>query len=129
MAELPSDLRYTKDHEWVRPQGDRWRVGITRFAADQIGDVVMVELPAAGAAVTRGEEFGTVESVKAVSPLYAPVSGKVVAVNDELKNVPEIVNNEPYGGGWMIEIEPSDRSQLDELLAADAYGELIATAG
>jgi glycine cleavage system H protein len=129
MAEHPSDLRYTKDHEWLRPEGARWRVGITRFAAEQIGDVVMVELPAPGTMVERGEEFGTVESVKAVSPLYAPVSGKVVAVNEALKNVPELVNNEPFGGGWMIDIEPSERSQTDELLTADAYGQLIASAG
>ncbi len=129
MADNPSDLRYTKDHEWLRADGDRWRVGITSFAVEQLGDITLIELPRPGASIKRGEVFGSVESVKSVSDLYAPVSGKVAAVNDALKDSPELVNSEPYGGGWMLEIEPADRAELDELLSADAYGQLIASAG
>lgn len=129
MADYPNDLRYTKDHEWLRTEGDRWRVGITSFAVEQLGDITLVELPRVGAAVRRGDTFGSVESVKSVSDLYAPVSGKIAAVNEALKDSPELVNSEPYGGGWMVEIEPSDRGELGELLAADAYGQLLASAG
>jgi glycine cleavage system H protein len=129
MADYPEDLRYTKDHEWLRAEGAHWRVGITRFAVEQLGDITLVELPRAGTAVRRGEVFGSVESVKSVSDLYAPISGKIAAVNDALKDAPELVNGEPYGGGWMVEIEPSDRAEVDELLAADAYAQLLASAG
>ncbi len=129
MADHPSDLRYTKDHEWLRADGDRWRVGITGFAVEQLGDITLVELPRPGTAVKRGEPFGSVESVKSVSDLYAPISGKVAAINDALKDSPELVNGEPYGAGWMLEIEPADRAELDELLTADAYGQLVASAG
>jgi glycine cleavage system H protein len=125
MADYPSDLRYTKDHEWVRAEGDRWRVGITSFAVEQLGDITLVELPRLGAAVKRGEAFGSVESVKSVSDLYAPVSGTIAAVNEALKDAPELVNGEPYGGGWMVEIEPSDRAELEQLLAADAYTQTV----
>ena len=129
MSEIPQQLRYTKEHEWLRADGDRWRVGITRFATTELGDVVMVELPKAGATVARGDELGTIESVKAVSEIFAPVSGKVVAVNEALGEDPELVNTDPYGEGWMIEIEPSSREELEELMAADAYTKLTAEAG
>lgn len=126
MATYPADLRYSKDHEWVRAEGDRWRVGITQFAANQLGDVVMAELPKVGAVVEQGAPVGTIESVKAVSELYAPVSGKVTAVNEELISDPERINTDPYGSGWMIEIEPSDRAELDDLLAGEAYTAFVA---
>lgn len=126
---FPQDLRYTNDHEWLRADGRRWRVGITQFAVDQLGDITVVELPREGEAITRGERFGTVESVKSVSDLYAPVSGKVVAVNAELKDAPELVNGEPYGKGWMIEIEPSDAAEADALLSPEQYAQAIAAAG
>jgi glycine cleavage system H protein len=127
--DLPSDLRYTKEHEWARRDGELVVVGITAHAVEQLGDITLVELPRPGTAVKRGEAFGSVESVKSVSDLYAPVSGKVVAVNDALKDSPELVNNEPYGAGWMLEIEAGDPAEVDELLTADAYGQLLASAG
>ena len=121
MSTFPTDLRYTHDHEWLRAQGSNWRVGITQFAVDQLGDITLVDLPKEGDLVTKGQRFGTVESVKSVSDLYAPVSGKVVGINAALKDAPESVNNEPYGKGWMIEIEPTEKSEIDELLMPDAY--------
>jgi glycine cleavage system H protein len=121
MSGFPSDLRYTNDHEWLRAQGSNWRVGITQFAVDQLGDITLVDLPKEGDLVTKGQKFGVIESVKSVSDLYAPASGRVVAVNGALKDTPEDVNNEPYGKGWMIEIEANDRSEIDELMNADAY--------
>jgi glycine cleavage system H protein len=122
----PTDLRYTNDHEWLRQTGNNWRVGITQFAVDQLGDITLVDLPKMGDLVTKGQRFGTVESVKSVSDLYAPVSGRVVAVNAALKDAPESVNTEPYGTGWMIEIEASEKSEVSELLTPDAYNSLIA---
>lgn len=121
MSSFPTDLRYTHDHEWLRAQGTSWRVGITQFAVDQLGDITLIDLPKEGDLVTKGQRFGTVESVKSVSDLYAPVSGKVVAINAALKDAPESVNNEPYGSGWMIDIEPTEKSEIDELLTPDAY--------
>lgn len=121
MSTFPSDLRYTHDHEWLRAQGTAWRVGITQFAVDALGDITLVDLPKEGDQVTKGQRFGTVESVKSVSDLYAPVSGRVTAVNAALKDAPESVNSEPYGSGWMIDIEPNDKSEIDELLDATAY--------
>ena len=126
MTSFPSDLRYTNDHEWLRSAGSAWRVGITQFAVDQLGDITLVELPKVGEQVAKGARFGTIESVKSVSDLYAPVSGRVVAVNDALKDSPELVNNEPYGGGWMIEIEATAKAELDELMAPDAYAAHVA---
>jgi glycine cleavage system H protein len=123
---VPTDLRYTKDHEWVRTDGDEATIGITQYAADQLGDIVFVELPATGATVDQFATFGVVESVKAVSDLFAPVSGEVTAANDELSGSPEVVNSDPYGAGWMLRVRVSDASQLDELLDAAAYDELIA---
>jgi glycine cleavage system H protein len=126
MADYPKDLRYTKDHEWLRVDGDRCRVGITAFAVGELGDITIVELPRVGATVKRGETFGSVESVKSVSDLFAPISGTVTAVNGELKDSPELVNSEPYGGGWMVEIEASDRAEIEALLTPDAYAQLVA---
>jgi glycine cleavage system H protein len=119
--EFPEDLRYTKDHEWARTKGSRIVIGITDFAQDQLGDVVFVELPDVGDVVKRGESFGVVESTKAVSELFAPVSGKVVEVNDPLKDAPETINEDPYEEGWMIAVEPSEPKELEGLLHASAY--------
>lgn len=118
---FPDDLRYTKDHEWARAKGTAVTVGITDFAQEQLGDVVFVELPAVGAILTRGASFGVVESTKAVSELYAPVSGKVLEVNGPLVEAPEKLNGDPYGQGWMIVIEPSNPGELGELLDVAAY--------
>lgn len=117
----PSDCRYTEEHEWVRDDGDVVRIGITHFAQDQLGDVVYVDLPAAGAEVDQGQAFGEVESTKSVSDLFAPVSGTVRERNDSLEDRPELVNEDPYGEGWMLTIEPRDRAELDGLMDADAY--------
>lgn len=126
MSTFPPDLRYTHDHEWLRAQGTSWRVGITQFAVDQLGDITLVDLPKEGDLVTKGQRFGTVESVKSVSDLYAPVSGKVIAVNAGLKDSPELVNSDPYAGGWMIDIEPTEKAEIDELMAVDAYTKHVA---
>jgi glycine cleavage system H protein len=126
MTSFPNDLRYTHDHEWLRATGSAWRVGITQFAVDQLGDITIVDLPKEGDLVTKGQRFGTIESVKSVSELYAPVSGKVTAVNASLKDDPEQVNNEPYGAGWMIELEPTEKSELSELLSPDTYAQHVA---
>jgi glycine cleavage system H protein len=123
---FPPDLRYTNDHEWLKIQGSTWRVGITQFAVDALGDITLVDLPKEGDQITKGQRFGTVESVKSVSDLYAPVSGRVVSVNAALKDSPEDVNAEPYGKGWMIEVEPNDKGELDELMTADAYAQHVA---
>jgi len=126
MSSYPTDLRYTHDHEWLRAAGTAWRVGITQFAVDQLGDITLVELPKEGDLVTKGQRFGTIESVKSVSDLYAPVSGKVIAVNPALKDSPELVNSEPYAGGWMIELEAVDKAEVDELMSPDAYVKHVA---
>ena len=120
---VPGDLRYTKDHEWVRIDGDEAVVGITQFAADQLGDIVFVELPAAGSSLEAHGTFGVVESVKAVSDLFAPLTGSVSATNDGLAGSPEQVNSDPYGEGWMIKIEI--KGSADGLLSASQYKELI----
>lgn len=122
---FPDDVRYAESHEWARSQGDRIQVGISDYAQDQLGDIVFVELPEKGDSFGKGEAFGTVESVKAVSELYMPVGGKVTAVNAALEESPEKVNNVPYGDGWMIEIEPENPSELDSLLTNDAYLEKL----
>jgi glycine cleavage system H protein len=126
---IPDDLRYTKDHEWARQKGTTVLVGITDFAQDQLGDVVFVELPAVGDQVKRGESFGVVESTKAVSELFAPLSGKVVEVNGPLLEAPESINEDPYQEGWMIAIEPSDPTELAGLLDAKAYQAHVAEQG
>jgi glycine cleavage system H protein len=124
---VPTDLRYTKEHEWVRLEDDVATVGITPYAADQLGDIVFVELPASGASLEQFAPFGVVESVKAVSDLYAPLAGEVVAANEDLRSKPELVNSDPLGAGWMIKVRVADRGQVDELLDATAYDELTAT--
>ena len=123
---VPTDLRYTSDHEWVRADGDVATIGITAYAADQLGDIVFVELPDAGRAVAQSAAFGVVESVKAVSDLFAPVGGEVIEANADLGARPELVNGEPYEGGWMIRVRMSDPGELEELLDAEAYDALIA---
>ena len=123
-----ANLRYTKDHEWVKVDGDLATIGVTDFAANQLGDVVFVDLPAAGKVVEQFATFGVVESVKAVSDLYAPLSGEVVEVNPELAGNPELVNSDPFGGGWMIKVRVSEAGQVDGLLDADAYDRLTADA-
>jgi glycine cleavage system H protein len=123
---IPEDRRYMESHEYAARDGDTVRVGITDFAQDELGDVVFVELPDVGDSVTHDEAFGVVESIKAVSDLYAPVSGEVTAVNEALFDAPELVNDDPYGDGWMLEISVSDENELDELLAAEEYDTQIA---
>ncbi len=118
---FPDDLRYTREHEWARRKGSNVAVGITEFAQDQLGDVVYLELPDVGDPVKKGEAFGVVESTKAVSELFAPVTGKVVEVNDPLADAPETINEDPYEEGWMVVIEPSDPAELDALMDAKAY--------
>ena len=123
---VPTDLRYTKDHEWVRVDGAEATIGITAYAADQLGDIVFVELPDAGRSLEQFAAFGVVESVKAVSDLFAPVSGEVVGANDDLKAKPELVNSDPYDAGWMLRVRLADPAQVDDLLDAAAYDALIA---
>lgn len=124
---IPADLRYSKDHEWAKVSGDLVRVGITHHAQDSLGDVVFIELPEVGATIEKGKQFGVVESTKAVSELFAPISGTVKSVNKALTDKPETVNADPYGAAWMIEVQVSDPKDLDELLSAQAYGELLKT--
>jgi glycine cleavage system H protein len=126
---IPQDLKYSCEHEWVKVEGNRVTVGITYFAQSQLGDVVFVDVPAVGAAVTAGKTFSVVESVKAVSDIYAPVSGKIVAVNDTLADTPETVNTDPYGDGWIAIIEMSDPAELAGLLDAGAYEKFTAEGG
>jgi glycine cleavage system H protein len=125
MAMTPEGLRYTKDHEWAKKDGDLVVVGITHFAQDQLGDVVFVELPQVGKTLESGQSFGVIEAVKTVSDLYAPVAGEVVETNSELASQPALVNQAPYEGGWMVKIRPTDPADLDHLLDAGAYKSLI----
>ena len=124
--DIPDDLHYLNTHEWVRATDGTARIGISDFAQDELGDVVFVDLPADGEAVTAGEDFGVVESIKAVSDLYSPVSGTVTAINDALESEPELLNEDPYGEGWLVEVELDDESELDDLLDADVYADQIA---
>ena len=126
MANYPEILRYTKEHEWTRLSGNNATVGITSFAKDQLGDVVYLELPEVGATVTKGQPFGVVESTKAVSELFAPLSGKVTKVNQALVDAPEQINDDPYEKGWMIEIQLNAPGEASELLSATQYEELVA---
>ena len=121
----PGDVRYTREHEWVRLDGQTAVIGITSYAQDELGDVVYVELPSVGEMVLSGSEFGTVESVKAVSPLFAPLAGEIVEVNEALIGQPELVNVEPYGSGWMIKVAASTPDELDSLLEAEAYEQFV----
>ena len=117
----PDDVSYSKEHEWVRVDGSRATIGITSFAADELGDIVFVELPDPGSSLTQFGTFGVVESVKAVSDLYAPVSGEVVEVNEALRDAPELLNSDPFGDGWIARVEIADTAELDALMDADAY--------
>jgi len=128
MVNVPEELRYTKEHEWARVEGDRARVGITAFAQEQLGDVVFVELPKVGAKVSALKTFGVVESVKAVSDLFAPLSGEVMEVNGALGQTPEVVNSDPYGQGWMLVIKLAKPAEVDDLMTADAYRRLVESA-
>ena len=123
---VPADLRYTKDHEWVRLAADEATVGITAFAAEQLGDIVFVELPAIGRSLAAAATFGVVESVKAVSDLYAPLSGEVVEINPALAGQPELVNTDPFGAGWMLKLKVADPAEVDALLDPAGYDQLIA---
>ncbi len=122
---VPPELRYTKEHEWLRLAGDEATVGITAYAAEQLGDIVFVELPDVGRSLDQFATFGVVESVKAVSDLYSPISGEVVAVNEALADRPELVNSDPYGEGWLIRLKPRDPAEVDALLDAAAYEQLV----
>ena len=119
------DLRYSKEHEWVKVEGDKMRIGISDFAQSELGDIVFVELPEVGATISVDEPFGSVESVKTVSELYAPISGTIVEVNEELNDNPEYVNESAYEKAWMIVIEPSNSSEIDELMTAEQYEEML----
>ncbi|MBK6917200.1 MAG: glycine cleavage system protein GcvH [Deltaproteobacteria bacterium] len=123
--DVPANLRYTKEHEWARRDGDVIVVGITAHAVEQLGDITLVTLPSIGTKVGAGDRFGDVDSVKAVSELYAPLAGEIVAKNADLDATPERVNEDPYGAGWMIKIKPADAAAFDGLLDADAYGKLL----
>ncbi|HEU5329276.1 MAG TPA: glycine cleavage system protein GcvH [Thermomicrobiales bacterium] len=125
MMELPDDRRYTKEHEWVKVDGDVATVGITEFAQSELGDVTYIETPAVGAHLAKGDAFGVVESVKAVSDVYAPVSGEVVAVNSALADAPETVNASPYDGAWMIKLRVANPAELDDLLDAAGYEQVV----
>lgn len=123
--EVPDDCRFLETHEWLRVENGTARVGISDFAQDELGDVVFVELPAEGDELAAGDDFGVVESIKAVSDIYAPVGGAVVAVNDDLEMEPELVNEDPYGDGWMLELDLADESEVEGLLSADEYRDQI----
>lgn len=122
---IPQNLKYTKEHEWARVEGSNVVVGVTEHAQEALGDVVFVDLPKVGATVSAGKQFGAIESTKAVSDLFSPLSGKVVKVNDALKDNPQTINSDPYGAGWIIELEPSDSKELAGLMDASAYGDLL----
>jgi glycine cleavage system H protein len=122
---IPKELRYSEDHEWIKVEGNQARIGITAFAQSELGDIVFMELPEVGDEITLGESFGSVESVKTVSELNAPISGKIVEINEELGDEPQFVNESPYEKGWMIVVELSDESQIDNLLSAEKYEAMI----
>ncbi|MEC1750948.1 glycine cleavage system protein GcvH [Bacillus mojavensis] len=121
---IPKDLRYSEEHEWVKVEGEKAKIGITHFAQSELGDIVFVELPEVGAEIKADEPFGSVESVKTVSELYAPINGTVVEVNEDLDDSPEFVNESPYEKAWMIVIEPSDASEIEKLMTAEQYEEM-----
>lgn len=122
---VPDDLKYTAEHEWIRVEGDEIVVGVTDFAQGELGDVVFVEIETEGETLSKGDTFGTIEAVKTVSDLYMPVDGEILEVNPALESTPELVNSQPFGDGWMIRIKISDPDQLDELLPADEYRSMI----
>lgn len=123
--QFAEDVRYADDHEWARDEGDKVRIGVDDYAQDQLGDIVFVELPQVGDSFSKGDEFGTVESVKAVAELFMPVGGEILAVNGELEEAPELVNKDPYQGGWMIEIKPADPAEMESLMTKDAYIDML----
>jgi glycine cleavage system H protein len=123
--ELPDDLHYADDHEWAKSEGEQVRVGVSDYAQDQLGDIVFVELPQPGRTFSKGEEFGTVESVKAVAELYMPIGGEIIAVNKVLEDSPELLNKSPYQEGWIIQVKPSDPSELGALMSRAAYVEML----
>ncbi|MFP7334572.1 glycine cleavage system protein GcvH [Shouchella clausii] len=125
MSNLPEELKYSEEHEWVKTEDGKVRIGITDFAQSELGDIVFVELPEVGDEIEADEPFGSVESVKTVSELYAPISGKVIEVNEELDDSPELVNESPYEKAWMIVVEPADASEVDKLMSAGEYAEMI----
>ncbi|MFP4470561.1 MAG: glycine cleavage system protein GcvH [Bacteroidales bacterium] len=122
---IPDNLKYTKDHEWVRVEGDEAFIGITDYAQNELGDIVFIEVETVGEELDREETFGTIEAVKTVSDMFMPVAGEVLEFNEELEQSPEIVNNDPYGKGWIVKIKPADMNDIEDLLDADAYKELI----
>ncbi len=122
--DTPKELKYSKEHEWVKEENGKYRIGVTFFAQSELGDIVFVELPEVGDELTANEPFGSVESVKTVSELYAPISGKVVEVNEELEDSPEFVNESPYEKAWMVVVEPTDVSEVDALMSAEAYDKM-----
>lgn len=122
---LPDDVKYSNDHEWAKSRGDNVRIGITDYAQDQLGDIVFVEVPEVGDTFDQASEFGTVESVKAVSEIYMPIGGEIVAVNEELEDAPELLNQDPYGKGWIVEVKPADPAEMDDLMDKNAYLELL----
>jgi glycine cleavage system H protein len=122
---LPDDVRYTKDHEWAQEEGDVIVIGISDYAQDQLGDIVFAELPAVGDSIGQGEEFGTLESVKAVSEIYMPVGGEIVGINEALADSPELVNTDPYGEGWLIKVKPDNPADMKNLMDQAAYLEML----
>ena len=128
MAGSPPDRRYTKDHEWVRLDGEEATIGITDFAQEQLGDIVYFDLPEPGAHLTQSAKLGEVESVKAVSDIYAPISGEVIEINQQATDAPETVNEDPYGAGWLLKVKPAAVSEMDNLLSAEDYDAFVATA-
>lgn len=125
MVNIPKDLRYSAEHEWIKVEGDKVRIGITDFAQSELGDIVFVELPEVGDDITADEPFGSVESVKTVSELYAPISGKIVEINEDLGDSPEFVNESPYEKAWMIVVEPANMDDLENLMTAEKYEEMV----
>lgn len=122
---IPADLKYTKDHEWVKIEGDTATIGVTDFAQGELGDIVYVEIETEGETLAKEEVFGSIEAVKTVSDLFMPISGEVIEVNEEIESNPEVVNSDPYGAGWMVKVKVSDTSELDALLSATDYGDII----
>ena len=122
---LPDDVRYTDDHEWAKAEGEKVKIGITDYAQDQLGEIIFVEVPEVGDTLDKGANFGSLESVKAVSDIVMPVSGEVLAVNTALEDAPELLNQDPYSGGWIVEIKPGDPSELDQLMDKNAYLEML----
>ena len=125
MVQIPAELKYTNDHEWVMEEGDMLVIGISDYAQDSLGEIVYIELPSEGDEITKGDPFGAVESTKAVSDLYAPVSGDVMEVNEALLDAPETINEDPYGEGWMIKVKPYDPGELKDLMESDSYTEHV----